>query len=237
MNDMARLLVVNAPDFAGRAADVIHHSLQAAVSIRGRASFVLAGGETPRSVYKELAGGGFGEASMWDRVDFYQGDERCVAPDDPLSNFRMISESLFQGPFISLAMMHRMEAEDPDRDRAALRYQSILPQSADLILLGIGSDGHIASLFPYSEALRSSSRYVTPSIGASPPVHRLTITPRVIGSARQIIVLARGREKSWAVCEALEGPEDIERCPAQLVRRRGVWILDEEAASAVRHVY
>jgi 6-phosphogluconolactonase len=123
-----------------------------------------------------------------------------------------------------------MEAERPDREAAALAYARLLPPRIDVLLLGMGPDGHTASLFPGSAALHERERLVVPVVGAKPPAERLTITPPVIEAARKVAVLAAGEDKAAMVARAVEGPLEPEAVPAQLARR-GVWFLDRAAAA------
>jgi 6-phosphogluconolactonase len=169
----------------------------------------------------------------WDRVEIFFGDERAVPPGDPQSNYRMARESLLDAVPIPSRQVHRMPAERPDRDAAAAEYAAQLPARLDLIILGIGADGHTASLFPGSAALEERARKVMAVEGPRAPRRRLTVTPPVITSAVNKIVLAGGSEKAGAVARALEGPDDPDACPAQLARD-GIWIVDSAAASGLR---
>ncbi len=123
-----------------------------------------------------------------------------------------------------------MPADRPDLEAAADDYAAQLPDNIDLVVLGIGSDGHTASLFPNDRAVEEQERRVVPVAGPRPPHRRLTVTPPVLESARQLIVLAAGCEKAEAVHRALYGEYNPGSCPAQLARR-GVWILDEAASA------
>ena len=123
-----------------------------------------------------------------------------------------------------------MEAERPDREAAARDYERSLPARLDVLVLGIGPDGHTASLFPGSAALDERQRRVVPVTGAKAPAERLTITPPVIEAARQVAVIASGEDKAAMVARAIEGPLAPKAVPAQLARR-GFWFLDEAAAA------
>ncbi len=163
-------------------------------------------------------------------VTFYFGDERAVPPEDARSNFRLARETLLAPLGIEPAQVHRMEAERPDLDRAARDYEGMLPAVPDLLLLGVGPDGHIASLFPGSASVGESIRRVVPAFGGEPRLPRLTITPPVIRAARATIVFVAGARKANAVAAALQSPPDPDECPAQLVRE-AEWIVDRDAAS------
>jgi 6-phosphogluconolactonase len=192
---------------------------------------MLAGGSTPRAVYRHLAQT---QGLPWDKVEIYFGDERAVPPGDPQSNYRMASESLLDAVPIPPDQVHRLLAERPDREAAAEEYARLLPERLDLIILGVGEDGHTVSLFPGSSALRERVRKVVAVVGPQAPLHRLTVTPPVIAAAREKIILVSGAGKAGAVAQALEGPDQPVQCPAQLARD-GIWIMDRAAASGLRH--
>ncbi len=197
---------------------------------RARARVALAGGSTPRAVYRRWAE----MASMaWDRIEFYFGDERCVDPADPESNYRMARESLFDLVPISAQRVQRMPAEYRDHETAAAEYAARLPPSLDLIILGIGEDGHTASLFPGSSALAEQQRLVLAVRAPKAPHDRLTITSPVLMAAGEKVVLVSGVQKAAAVRQALQGPSKPMNCPAQLARD-GIWIMDQAAAAALR---
>jgi 6-phosphogluconolactonase len=147
----------------------------------------------------------------------------------------MAYESLLSRVPIQPASVHRMPGERADALAAAREYESVLPPSLDVILLGLGADGHTASLFPGAPQLRERERRVVPSSSPLPPVGRLTITPPVIAAAHHVAVIAAGRSKSMIVARALEGSFEPYALPVQLALR-GSWILDREAASRLREV-
>jgi 6-phosphogluconolactonase len=216
------------PDIAARH---IARVIEQAVTDRGRASVMLAGGSTPRAVHRQLA---LIQDLPWEKVEIYFGDERGVPPGDPQSNYRMARESLLDAVPIPPAQVHRLSAERPDREAAADEYARRLPEQLDLVILGVGEDGHTASLFPGSSALKERIRKVLAVVGPKAPLHRLTVTPPVIAAAREKIILVSGAGKAGAVAQALEGPDQPIQCPAQLARD-GIWIMDRDAASGLRH--
>jgi 6-phosphogluconolactonase len=227
---MSERIVVDPPSRLSRtAADWVLVRLEESRS-RGRFTIALAGGATPRLLYQSLATV-LAHRVPWDRVEFYFGDERCVAPGDPESNFRMAEESLFRGHLVEETSIHRMRGEDLEPAHAAADYEALLPRSLDLLLLGVGRDGSIGSLFPGHPALEEKRRRVVALADAPrPPAGRLTITPPVIEAARAVLVVVSGPAKAEAVKQALEGPLDPRTCPAQLARR-GTWILDRPASA------
>lgn len=206
-----------------KAAELVHHQVESVVRRRGQCNILLTGGSVAKRMY-----------AAWSRecdifslknVSFYFGDERCVLPDRPESNYGMAMNTLFKSGLPQGCAIHRMEAESDDLEAAAERYAAILPRAIDILLLGVGEDGHIASLFPFSAALHENRRWVLPIIGPKRPNRRLTITPPVILQAHSIVVLAGGAVKAAVLTEALRMPNNIDALPARLVLR-GTWLLD-----------
>jgi 6-phosphogluconolactonase len=163
-------------------------------------------------------------------VSVFFGDERAVSPDHPDSNFFMVQRALLSRVPIPVGNVHRMEAERTDREAAAREYERLLPARLDVLLLGMGADGHTASLFPGSDALDERHRLVVPVLGAKPPAERITVTPPVIGAARRVAVIATGEDKAPMVARAIEGPFAPKAVPVQLARH-GTWFLDRSAAA------
>jgi 6-phosphogluconolactonase len=159
-------------------------------------------------------------------VRFYFGDERCVPADHPESNYGVVMRSLFQRGVPAGCSIFPMDGADPDRDAAARRYDEALPEKMDVLLLGVGEDGHIASLFPGSEALHETGRRVVPVVGPKLPRERLTITPPVISRAGSIFVLAAGAAKAAVLSDLLAAPgNDALKLPARLALH-ATWLLD-----------
>jgi 6-phosphogluconolactonase len=228
-----RVLVRNDAEFVDAAAAWIADAIAAVLAERERCSVALAGGHTPRAIYEHLA-----ERYVnvpWTLLDIYFGDERRVRPDDPSSNYRMAYDALLRRVPIEPAHVHRMPGEREDADKAAREYESVLPATLDILLLGMGTDGHTASLFPGAPELRERERRVVPSTSPVPPTGRLTITPSEIAAARHVAVFTSGSTKASAVARALEGSFDPYALPVQFALR-GSWILDGDAASLLRVV-
>jgi 6-phosphogluconolactonase len=224
---MTELVVVPTPsELARPAAEWLELEISKAVARRGACALCLAGGRTPEPVYRELASA---SSIDWTRVDVFFGDERAVPPDHPDSNYLMVNRVLLSRVPVPAGQVHRMEAERSDREAAAREYEGLLPPQLDILVLGMGPDGHTASLFPGSAALDERQRLVLPVIGAKPPPQRLTITPPVIEAARRVAVIATGGDKSAMVARAIEGPLAPKDVPVQLARR-GTWFLDQAAA-------
>jgi len=227
---VGNLVVAERRELSRRAADWLTQEIGKAIGARGRCAIALAGGETPRPVYRELTVSPRSDQVQWNRVHVYFGDERAVSPDDPASNYRTARETLLGRVAIPAPQIHRMEAERPDLNAAAAEYERLLPDALDVLLLGMGTDGHTASLFPGSPALAERSHRVVRTRSPKPPVDRLTITPPVIAAARAIAVLVTGADKAPQVARVLRGPVDPDRLPAQLARH-GTWFVDSDAAA------
>lgn len=228
-----RVVVRDGEGFVHAAAAWIADTIAKVLAERPRCSIALTGGQTPRAIYAHLADR-FVDVP-WELLDIYFGDERRVPPDDPASNYGMAYDSLLSRVPIDPARIHRMAGERDDAVAAARDYERVLPDPLDILLLGMGADGHIASLFPGAPELHERVRRVLPSTSPEPPVGRLTITPPVIASARYLALMIAGSGKAPAVARALEGDFDPYALPVQFALR-GSWILDEAAASLLRVV-
>lgn len=225
-----RIVIEEGPALAGAAAQWIAAAIEADVRARGRCALALSGGATPRPVYQLLAQAPLAARIAWPSVEIFFGDERAVPPSDPASNYGMVAAVLLERVPVPATQIHRMEAERTDRDAAARDYERLLPERLDLLLLGMGADGHTASLFPGSPALEERRRRVVPATGPAPPRERLTITPPVIARARRVAVLVAGAEKAAAVARALQLPARPRELPVQLALH-GVWFVEKGAAA------
>ena len=233
-------IIGNVEDLATTVAREVALVLDSSVNQHGSASIVLAGGRTPRGVYQRVAASHRHDVP-WDQVHFYWGDERHVAHDDDRSNYRMARESLLDALPVRREHLHAMPTGVAP-DRAAEKYELMLRSrfttdwpTFDLVLLGVGEDGHTASLFPGSPALGEFSRWVIATTAPVEPHHRLTLTVPAITHARSIFVLATGSAKADAVrCGLSDRPDP--RWPVSLIsttRGRLVWWLDADAAANV----
>lgn len=226
-----RLLVCDGAEaFRREAARELASLVAGAIAREGRCRLGLAGGRTPRPVYESLAAGCGLPPIDWDRVELFFGDERCVPPDDPESNFRMVRESLLDRLPRPPRAVLRMEGERCPE--AAERYEARLPDRLDVLVLGMGADGHTASLFPGSPALHERRRRVLCVRAPVPPELRLTVTPPVIEAAREIVLLAAGRSKAEALARVMADEGRVERTPARIARR-GLIVTDADAAALV----
>ena len=211
-------------------AEVVAGQAQARVAERGRFRIGLSGGTTPERLYRALASDPMRSQIVWDRTTICFADERGVPPDHPDSNYRLVRERLLEPVGIPLANVHRMEAEAADLEAAARAYEAHLIEPLDVLLLGVGPDGHTASIFPGSALVGECLRWVAAvTESPKPPARRLTITPRVFDETREIAVLVSGEEKAEAVARSLEGNADPRSVPAALLRDRD-WYLDRAAA-------
>ncbi len=213
-----------------------------AVAARGRFSVALAGGSTPRRTYELLAEPSLADQASWDRVHVFWGDERCVPLADPRSNAGMAMAAWLDRASIPRAQIHPMDCA-PDPAAAARDYEAHLreffagqPPRLDLVLLGLGSDGHTASLFPGSPALAEGDRWAAPVFAAEGGPHRVTLTAPLINQARLVAFLVSGPGKAAILAEILQGPRDPLRLPAQLIQPHAgelVWLVDQPAAALV----
>ncbi|MEB3319248.1 MAG: 6-phosphogluconolactonase [Cyanobacteriota bacterium] len=232
-----RLVVCSGTDALARhAAEAVALSIDLALAERDRAQIALAGGTTPRQAYVHLAE----EHLPWERVDVLLGDERWVSAEDPSSNARLLRESLLAGGPGRQACFHPVPTQLASPELGAERYGALLvqlcggePPSLDLVLLGLGEDGHTASLFPGTPAPLVRDRWVTTGEGKGLP--RITLTAPVLSAARKVIFLVSGAGKREALGRLLDPLEATERTPARLVRPHDeVLILaDAEAASGL----
>jgi len=237
------LIILNEPqDLYVRAAEEIAHIAGEAICTHGEFTLCLSGGSTPAATYDLLATR-FNLSVDWKEVQFYWGDERCVPPDHPESNFAMATRTMLSKLTLRPDQIHRMRGEDPP-PMAATAYEHELRKCFglgegefprfDLILLGLGDNRHTASLFPGDPALHETQRMVVAVEVDAEPRNRLTITPPVINNAQRVMFLVAGQGKAAAVKDVLEGPRDPDQIPAQIVDPHDgevTWILDKAAAS------
>jgi len=230
-----------------RAADEVARRAEASVATRGRFAIALSGGSTPRRLYALLADPGepFRARVPWGRTHVFFGDERHVHPDHPDSNYGMARAALLAKVPLPPGNVHRIRSEDPDADAAARDYERVLrdavgpgsgePPRLDLVLLGLGTDGHTASLFPGTDALEEERRLVVAPWVERLRSRRITLTLPALDAARAVVFLVSGAEKAERVAEVLEGGGAA--LPAARVRPDDgelVWLLDAPAASLLR---
>lgn len=217
-----------------RAAELLLAVLEPLAAADGerRLSVALAGGTTPRLLY-QLLSSRFAARLPWHRLDLFLGDERCVPADDPQSNAGLVRAALLDParPASQAARLHLLYRGDEPPDDAAAAAEASLPPSLDLLLVGMGPDGHVCSLFPGHPALdERRRRVVAVHDSPKPPPRRITLAPPALAAARHVLVLATGAEKAEAVAAALADEGEVARCPARLCRR-GTFVLDRAAAA------
>lgn len=222
-------------DLARAAAELFALKSSEAVAQRGVATIALSGGSTPKLLYQRLAdpNGPFREQVPWSRIHFFWSDERHVSPDHAESNFRMANEALLAHVPVLKENVHRIMSENPNAAEVAEQYEEVVPQRFDLILLGLGTDGHTASIFPGSEVLHETKRLVAAPWVEKLKSYRITMTLPLINNAASVVFLVGGAEKAEIVKEVLQGPK---RYPAQEVgpiNGELILMLDQEAASKI----
>lgn len=248
MTSAARAEVIRLADaetVSARATETFVALARDAIRERGTFTVALSGGSTPRRLYQFLAEAPYRSQVAWDRVEFFWGDERAVLPDHPDSNYRMAAAALLAKIGAAADRIHRIQAERADRAAAARDYQAETaqvfgvapdgpPPAFDLVLLGMGPDGHTASLFPHTQALRERRRWVVSHFVERLGTERITLTLPILNRAKEIRFLVAGADKAMTLRAVLEGPPDPERLPAQLIQPeagRLVWLVDEAAAA------
>ena len=225
------------------AAGHLRRAIAEAIAARGACWIALAGGRTPRAVYERLAEAGT-PAIDWSRVHAAFGDERVVPPDHADSNYAMARAVLFARVPLPSAQIHRVEGERADAAGAADAYAATLSRAFslapgawpvfDVVLLGVGPDGHTASLFPHTPALDVVDRLTAAAIAPAPPTARVTLTYPVLNAAREVVILVNGADKAHAVARAFDDGVAVAACPVRGVRPaagRLTWHLDAAAAS------
>ena len=221
---------------AAAAAERVASLVGSAIAARRCANLCLSGGQTPRRLYELLAepSGSFRSTIDWARVHVFWGDERQVPPDHAESNFGMAHRALLAHVPIPADQVHRMRGELADAAEAASEYEMILSGRLDVALLGLGSDGHIASIFPGSPLLIHDRRNPVTAVWVEHlNAWRITLTPSALLDARAIVVLVSGADKADAVRAALDEPDDVRQWPAQLLRTAGnrvEWFIDAAAS-------
>lgn len=230
-------------DLFQAAAEEVIRAATNAIAERGRFTIALAGGSTPRNLYTLIAANA-SSSLPWEQMFFFFGDERHVPPDDAESNYRMAQETLLSKVPAPAANVFRIPSENPDAAAAADAYEQTLRKffalapgefpRFDLILLGMGPDGHTASLFPETAALQEKSRLVVANWVEKLKTSRITLTLPVLNAARCVVFLVSGMDKAAVLREVLEGNAPGEKYPSKLVQPgegKLIWFVDRAAAS------
>jgi 6-phosphogluconolactonase len=240
--------VVILPDsnaIAHRAAEEFLSAANEAVTQRGTFAVALAGGSTPKALYCLLASDpAFRDKLPWNHMHFFFGDERHVPPDHDQSNYRMANESLFSIAPIERSQVSRILAEYPDAEKAALEYEQALRAyftvkegeypRFDLVLLGMGDEGHTLSLFPGTKALHASNRVVVRNWVGKLFTDRITLTAPAANQANRVMFMVTRSDKAPALKAVLQGPYEPDQLPAQLIQPasgRLLWLVDQAAGS------
>ena len=239
----------DAAGVASAAARLFVDAAQRAGRERGRFFVALSGGSTPRALYQLLAAPPYHDQVDWSRTWVFWGDERCVPPDSDESNYRMARETLLFHVPVHANQVFRMRGELADADAAAALYEMDLRRAFalapgalprfDLVLLGLGPDGHTASLFPHTAGLRVTDRFVTANHVAKLNTNRLTLTAPVLNAAALVVFLVAGADKTVALAEVLDGARQPDEYPAQLIAPTNgqlIWLVDRAAAANLRQI-
>ncbi len=230
---------------AAHAAEGFAKAAQAAVNRKGSFSVALSGGSTPKILYSLLANEPqFRTMLPWDKMQLFFGDERHVGPDDPQSNFKMATETMISRAPLKTAQVERMKGEYPDAEQAAREYEQVLRASFkvkeaelprfDLILAGMGDEGHTLSLFPGTKALHPEGRIVVRNWIGKLYTDRITFTAPLANNSAMILFMVAGKEKAPALKAVLEGPYEPDQLPAQLLQPTNgelLWLVDQAAGS------
>jgi 6-phosphogluconolactonase len=240
VTDAAALYRAGAAEFVRQATE--------AVGVKGAFTVALSGGSTPKGLYGLLATDPTLRVQVpWDNIHVFWGDERHVPPDDAESNYRMANDTMLSKVPIPSTNVHRINSEHPEASQAAEAYEQTLraffrlPAGQlprfDLVFLGLGPEGHTASLFPGTKALHEEQRLVVSNWVGKFYTDRMTMTPPVLNNASCVIFLVSGEDKALPLKAVLEGPHEPEQLPAQLIRlSRGrlLWLVDRPAASLLQ---
>jgi 6-phosphogluconolactonase len=240
------LVVSDVEELSRTAANILVHKITEVLQNKEIFTLALSGGSTPKSLFALLAkkDDSYYSQIPWNKVHFFWGDERHVPPDHIDSNYRMTNETMLSVVSTPAENVHRVRGENPDSSAAALEYEQVLRSffqlgagqvpRFDCVLLGMGGDGHTASLFPHSSALHERDRLVVANWIEKFQSYRITMTVPVLNNADNIIFLVSGAEKADALKAVLEGDEVPDQLPSQLIRPAHghlLWLVDEAGAS------
>jgi len=239
------VILPDATSIARRSADEFVRAVNEAVAQKGSFTVALAGGSTPKALYSLLADDPSYRSNLpWPKMRFFFGDERHAPPDSPQSNFHMANEALFSKGVVKPEQIVRIKGEYDDTEKAALEYEQALRAyfklkdgeypRFDLVLVGMGDEGHCLSLFPGTKALHASQRIVVRNWIGKLYTERITITATTANQANRIIFSVTRSDKALALKAVLEGPYEPEQLPAQLIQPVSgnlLWLVDQDAAS------
>lgn len=236
MADLSLPTVLVSPEdrFVSAAADAIATRIASVIEARGRCRLVLAGGGTPRPIYEALA---CREQLAWSEVDFFWGDERAVGPDHEQSNYRMAREVLLEPLGVSDAHVFRIEGERPAAEACDAYVATLGDSPLDVVLLGMGGDGHTASLFPGDPASVEMTASVVVTNSPKPPAVRISLSLPTLNAAKHVIVLVAGSGKADRLAqvwrELANGPRQLPVARVRPTDGELLWLLDDAAAAAL----
>jgi len=242
-------VAANAEELNRMAAKIIVDRITESLETKARFTIALSGGSTPKGLYALLATDpSFRERIVWQKVHFFWGDERHVPPDHPESNYRMAYETMLSKAPVPPENIHRVPVEHPDANKSAHEYEQELIRffrleagrlpRFDCVLQGLGRDGHTASLFPGTKAVRERERLVVANWVETLRTYRITMTVPVLNNADWVLFLVSGTEKAETLKDVLAGDKQPERLPARLIQPthgRLLWLVDRAAASGLTH--
>jgi 6-phosphogluconolactonase len=227
---MNNIIVFNDEEWEIKSAETIINYIRLVSEYDNICNIMLTGGRSAKGIYRKLPSLLENESCV---LNFYFGDERCVMPDDPASNYRMANESLFSVLKCKSFHIHRIMGEaEPYRE--VERYSKILPRSIDILLLSIGEDGHIASLFPGDYKSINDSGKLVMVKAPKEPIYRISVTKNVIDNSSIVFCFARGEEKGRALISVFKGEHTIEEVPARIVKNC-IWLIDKSSEAVLRH--
>ena len=238
-------ILANGTAIARRAAQEFVQAAASGVREKGSFNVVLAGGSTPKALYRLLVNDPTLRSQVpWDKMDLFFGDERHVPPDHPDSNFRMATEAMISKSPLKPEQVTRIKGEYPDAGQAALEYEKALREyfklkdgeypRFDLVLVGMGNEGHTLSLFPGTKALHADGRIAVRNWVGKLYAERITLTAPAASNTVQVIFMVTGADKAPALKAVLEGPFEPEQLPAQLLQPKNgklLWLVDAAAGS------
>jgi len=243
--DRETRILADGAAIAKRAAQEFVQAAAEAVRIKGSFNVALAGGSTPKALYSLLVNDAALRSQVpWDKIGLFFGDERHVAPDHPDSNYRMASEAMISKSPLKREQVTRIKGEYPDADQAALEYEKALCEyfklkageypRFDLVLAGMGNEGHTLSLFPGTKALHADGRVAVRNWIGKLYTERITLTAPAASNAAHIIFMVTGADKAPALKAVLEGPFEPDQLPAQLLQPQNgklLWLVDTTAGN------
>lgn len=227
-------IALDLPDLAWRAAEEVVASAQESIAARGVFHLALSGGFTPLPLFALLAMPEWSARIDWAKTHVYWADERCVPPDSPQSNYRAAYDALLERVPVPQDHVHRIRGEINPHEAAAEYGRLLSLIRLDLALLGLGDDGHTASLFPGTAAIHETIQPVAAQRIAKLDAWRVTLTPAALNTAGNVVFMVSGAEKATVVRDVLRGPFQPDTLPAQVIHPesgRLMWLLDRVAAA------